>query len=76
MTLGITTAAVIIVGVMLVIALIFIGFYLVKPESLRLSVKWNALEFELRRQQPTRTRRRTVKPEPVPSEIDGSKPSV
>ena len=28
--------------------LIFIGFHWVKPESLRLSVRWNSMEFELR----------------------------
>jgi hypothetical protein len=49
--LNIAAAFVVIVGVVLVIALVFVGFKWVKPESLRLSVKWNSLEFELRRQQ-------------------------
>jgi hypothetical protein len=56
-----TTAVLIIVGVVLVIALIFIGFHWVKPESLRLSIKWNCLEFELRRQQPASRHRSPVK---------------
>ncbi|TCC10607.1 hypothetical protein [Kribbella soli] len=49
---NIAAAAMVILGVVLVISLVFVGFKWVKPESLRLSVKWNSLEFELRREQP------------------------
>jgi len=45
----IAPAVVIIVGVVLVIALIFVGFNWVKPESLSLKVRWNSLEFEMKR---------------------------
>jgi hypothetical protein len=59
--LDIVPAVVIIGGVVLVIAIIFIGFWWVKPESLRVSVKWNCLELELRREQSTNRRRSVVK---------------
>jgi hypothetical protein len=59
--LDIVPAVVIIVGVVLVIALIFVGFKWVKPESLRVSLKWNSLELELRREQWADRPRRAVK---------------
>jgi FtsZ-interacting cell division protein ZipA len=59
--LDIVPAVVIIVGAVLVIALIFVGFKWVKPESLRVSLKWNSLELELRREQSADRPRRTVK---------------
>ena len=55
------SALVIIGGVVLVIVLIFVGFKWVKPQSLRLSLKWNSLEFELRSPEPHSTPRRAVK---------------
>jgi hypothetical protein len=59
--LDIAPAVVMIVGVVLVITLIFVGFQWVKPQSLKLTLKWNCLEFELRRQQPAKTRNIPVK---------------
>jgi len=59
--LDIAPAVVIIVGVVLVIALLFIGFWWVKPESLRVSLKWNCLELELRRAQSADRPRRAIK---------------
>jgi len=51
-------AIVIMLGFVLVIALIFVGFHWVKPEHLRLKLKWNCLEFEMGRQQQARNRAR------------------
>jgi hypothetical protein len=48
--LDIAQVIVIILGVVLVIGLTFLGFQWVKPDSLRLKLKWNCLEFELRRE--------------------------
>ena len=60
MMLSITTAIVIIAGVMLVIAIVFAGVKWVKPESLRLKV-WNCLEFELRSPEQHEPPKRAIK---------------
>jgi hypothetical protein len=41
--------ALVVIGFVLVIVVIFVGFHWVKPEHLKLKLKWNCLEFELRR---------------------------
>jgi hypothetical protein len=43
------TALVLIGGLVLVIILIFAGFHWLKPEHLKLKLKWNCLELELKR---------------------------
>jgi hypothetical protein len=65
---------VIIVSVVLVIALLFVGSQWVKPQSLKLTLNWHSLEFELQRQQSGDTPRAGSTAMIRPGEIAGSRP--
>jgi hypothetical protein len=49
------------IGVVVLIVLIFVGFHCLKPESLKVSLKWNCFEMELRRPQSPSAPKRAIK---------------
>jgi hypothetical protein len=60
----------------LVIALLFVGSQWVKPQSLKLTLNWHSLEFELQRQQSGDTPRAGSTAMIRPGEIAGSNTPV